>query len=242
MGFNGSHLIIGHRGAAGLVPENTLPSFARALELGVDAVELDIHLCEERLIVIHDDTLERTTNGSGSLASRTLAELRMLDAGRGAQIPLLEEVLALLPGRTGVNIELKGPGTALPLAALLRGTSGRDLLVSSFDHGMLDEFHRAAPDIPAAPLFSSWKGDPIATGRRFGGGYLNLSRKLVTAARCRAAQAAGLRLLVYTVNDPKEAQRLYGMGVQGLFTDYPDRIRPVVPADRVPSKGDTSHR
>ncbi|MEZ5550600.1 MAG: glycerophosphodiester phosphodiesterase family protein [Pseudomonadales bacterium] len=240
MGFDGSYLIIGHRGAAGLVPENTLPSFARALELGVDAVELDIHLCEGRLIVIHDDTLERTTNGTGTLASQTLAALRRLDAGQGAQIPLLEEILELLPGQTGINIELKGPGTALPLAELLRGIPDRDLLVSSFDHDLLDQFHRAAPDIRAAPLYSRWKGDPITTASLFGGGFLNLSRKLVTAVRCRAAQAAGLKLLVYTVNDPQEAQQLYAMGVQGLFTDYPDRIRSVVPADRAPSQGGTS--
>lgn len=241
MGFDRSQLIIGHRGAAGLVPENTLPGFARAIELGVDAVELDIHLCEGRLLVIHDDTLERTTSGKGTLSSHSLAALRALDAGNGAQIPLLEEVLELIAGRVGINVELKGHGTAQPLAQLLASLDGSHLLVSSFDHGMLREFHRMAPAVPVAPLFSQWKGNPIDTACRFGGGYLNLNRKLVTRARCSDATAAGLRLLAYTVNDPVEAQRLFDMGVGGLFTDYPDRIRSDVRADPAPSRDDIFH-
>lgn len=112
MSFSDRVLIIGHRGAAGLSPENTLPSFRRAWALGVNAVELDVHLVEDELVVIHDDTLERTTNGQGPVAGRSLAALRGLDAGGGWPIPLLREVVAALPAGAGLNVELKGTGTA----------------------------------------------------------------------------------------------------------------------------------
>src|SRR4051794_29972802 len=105
-------LIIGHRGAAGLEPENTLRSFARAIEIGVDAIELDVYCVDDRLVVIHDDTLERTTNGRGEVMKSTFAALRQLDAGRGERIPTLEEVFAAVPERLTVNVELKGSGTA----------------------------------------------------------------------------------------------------------------------------------
>lgn len=221
------------------MPENTLPSFARAVELGVDAVELDIHVCEGRLWVIHDDTLERTTNGTGPIVAHSLASLRAVDAGGGAAIPLLEEVLDLLPATVGINIELKGPDTARPLAGLLAGGNGagyrnRDLLVSSFDHALLKEFRELNDGIPAAPLFSRWRGDPVQIARDFGGGYINLSRKLITPERCRVCTSAGLKVLVYTVNEPKEARRLFDMGVTGLFTDFPDRITRDAPADPAP--------
>ena len=101
---------VGHRGAAGHEPENTLRSFRKALDLGADMVELDVHLCGTgELVVIHDETVDRTTDGSGSVRDMPFHELRGLDAGKGERIPTLREVLDLLEGRAGVNIELKGP-------------------------------------------------------------------------------------------------------------------------------------
>lgn len=245
MGFERPHIIIGHRGAAGLLPENTLPSFERAIELGVDAVELDVHVCEGRLCVIHDPTLDRTTSGTGPVAGITLAALRALDAGNGAQVPLLEEVFELVPDSVGVNVELKGEGTAEVLARLLRPRGAyhrRELLVSSFDHAALARFHELRPAVPVAPLFSRWRADGFDIARRLGSGFVNLGVKIATAARCRAAHKAGLETLVYTINDPAEARRLFELGVKGLFTDYPDRIRPGAPGDRVPGRGGTSRR
>lgn len=232
MAFDAPLLLIGHRGAAGLEPENTLPSFTRAVALGVDAVELDVHVCEGRLCVIHDEQLERTTNGTGRVANHSLEALRALDAGNGARIPLLEEVFEAIPPAVGINVELKGSGTADVLAGLLPDLPPRDLLVSSFNHRELDTFATLAPSVPVAPLFSRWRSDPAAVAARLGSRFVNLSRTIVSMERCRALAAKGLSILVYTVNDPEEAGRLFEMGVRGVFTDYPDRLRPIVRAGR----------
>jgi glycerophosphoryl diester phosphodiesterase len=225
MTFETSPLIIGHRGAAGLLPENTLESFQRAVELGVAAIELDVHACEGTLVVIHDDKLDRTTNGSGSVLGSRLSELRALDAGNGCRIPLLVEVLEAIPDPVGINIELKGKGTAELLANLLPREPARSLLISSFDHVLLTRFHSQLPDYPAAPLFARWRDDAIDSATRFGGGFINLSRKLATEKRLDLIHASGLKTLVYTVNDETEASRFFRQGVWGIFTDFPDRFQ-----------------
>ncbi len=233
MAFDAPFLVIGHRGAAGLAPENTLASFARAVALGVHAVELDVHVCEGQLCVIHDDTLDRTTNGRGKVADVTLEELRALDAGDGNHVPLLEEVLDALPAEVGVNVELKGAGTGVVLAEML--DAGRPLLVSSFDHGELEQFHERRAEVCVAPLFGRWRDDALRVAGSFQSRFLNLSRRAATAAHVGAARAAGLEVLVYTVNDAAEAERFASLGVKGVFTDYPDRIRPSAPADQSPA-------
>src|SRR5262249_34681489 len=146
-------LIIGHRGAAGLEPENTLRSFARAIEIGVDAIELDVYYVDGHLVVIHDDTLERTTNGRGDVMAQSFDGLRRLDAGGGERIPTLDEVFATVPSGFTVNVELKGPGTAEPVARCIADNADVDALVSSFDHPELTRFHAAASAVRVAPLF-----------------------------------------------------------------------------------------
>ena len=224
MAFDSTPLIIGHRGAAGLAPENTLLSFRVALTEGVGAVELDIHRCEGELVVIHDATLERTTNGHGTVSETPLAALRALDAGDGECIPLLEEVFDLIPSEIGINIELKGRGCAPMLAELLERRPRPSILVSSFDHQQLNDFRSANETTPCAPLYGRWKSDAIGTAIGFAGGFVNLSRKIATAERLEQIHQAGLRSLIYTVNDPIEADRLFRQGVWGVFTDYPDRM------------------
>jgi glycerophosphoryl diester phosphodiesterase len=221
-----SILIIGHRGAAGLRPENTLPSFACACELGVVAVELDVHSVEDQLVVIHDDTLERTTNATGPVAACSVAELQTLDAGGGAGVPLLREVFQLLPDRIGINIELKGANTALGLARFLSGHSERDVLVSSFDHAALGAFHNACATVAVAPLFGRWKRNVWEVAERLGAWSINLSARIATPERIAEAHRRGYRVLVYTVNDLEAAAPLVASAVDGVFTDYPDRITP----------------
>ena len=150
-------LLIGHRGASGLAPENTLASFAKAVALGADGVELDVRLADGEIVVIHDERVDRTTNGSGQVSEMSFAALRGLNAGDGEQIPTLAEVLAALPRDVAINVELKGAGTAEPVAAMLADQQ-RPLLVSSFDHGALAQFHAALPKhslrTVAAPMAS----------------------------------------------------------------------------------------
>jgi glycerophosphoryl diester phosphodiesterase len=220
--------IIGHRGAAAHAPENTLASFALALSQGADAVECDIHAVGGRLIVLHDHTLERTTNGTGPLGDWEFDALRTLDAGGGQPIPTLDEVLDLCSGKATVHIELKGAQTAEPTARLLaeRKTAGivDDVVVSSFDHAQLTDLLRADPAIRTAAL----NGEPLpadaAGAQALGTFAIHPNRKGLTEAFVVDAHRRGLVVNVWTVNDPEVARRLHGWGVDGLITDDPAGI------------------
>ena len=138
-------LCIGHRGAMGHEPENTLLSIRKALELGVDGIEIDVHNVENNLVVIHDRNLSRTTNGKGYLEQHSFEYLRSLDAGKEEQIPTLQEVFDIVNRQAVINIELKGSSTAILVAELIRdyiaqGWSESDFVVSSFDHYQLNQF------------------------------------------------------------------------------------------------------
>jgi glycerophosphoryl diester phosphodiesterase len=218
-------LIIGHRGAAGLEPENTIRSFKRALEIGVDAIELDVYCVDDRIVVIHDDTLERTTNGRGEVMATSYDALRKLDAGKGERIPTLDEVLELAGDRVTVNIELKGKGTAAPVARCIAAHTNVDTLISSFEHAELSRFRRAAPGAKVAPLFHRESSKMFETARALQAWSINLSEKLASADRLATILEHGYRSLVYTVNDLAVAQRLKSDGATGIFTDYPDRMQ-----------------
>lgn len=216
--------VIGHRGAAGLAPENTLAGFAHAVRLGVDAVELDVHLsADERLVVVHDERVDRTTDGSGKVANTTFAALRRLDAGTGERIPTLDEVLEAVPTRIAVNIELKGRGTAAPVARALAGCT-RPLLVSAFDHGELARFHGLCPAIPCAPLLGKWRRGVLETAQTLDAWSVNLADRIADTATVDAVRESGCLCLVYTVNDAERAAALRAMGVAGVFSDFPDRL------------------
>jgi len=218
-------LIIGHRGAAGLEPENTVRSFKRALEIGVDAIELDVYCVDDHLVVIHDDTLERTTNGRGAVMATTYEALRKLDAGKGERIPTLDEVLELAGDRVTVNIELKGEGTAAAVARCIAAHSKVDTLISSFEHAELARFHKAAPDAKVAPLFHRVSPRMFEIAQSLHAWSINLSVKLASAERLATIAESGYRSLVYTVNEPAVARQLKADGATGIFTDYPDRMQ-----------------
>lgn len=219
-------LIIGHRGAAGISPENTLPSFEAAWTAGVDAIELDVQRVEDSLVVIHDSTLERTTNAQGPVAALTVAELAALDAGNGAGVPTLGQVLEIAPKGAWINIELKGRETA-ELAA--RATLERDdcaFIVSSFDHDELARFSGFAHRADVAPLFHQWR-NVVKRATRFQPRFVNISARIATRKRVAQLTAHGWKVLVYTVNDRATAEALKGFGVAGVFTDYPGRLMPL---------------
>lgn len=223
-------LVIGHRGAMGYAPENTLLSFQKALELAVPMVELDVYTCRTgELVVIHDHTLERTTNGAGFVWEKSLTELQALDAGSGEVIPTLPQVLKLLDRRCSVNIELKGAGTAAPLSKLLQsylesGWQADDFLVSSFDHPELQRFHQQMPDIRIGALTCGIPIDYARFAQDLGAWSANLDKDFVTPEFVSDCHRRGLKCLVYTADSPLEIRRLHQMGVDGLFTNYPDRV------------------
>ncbi len=223
MSFDGNFLIIGHRGAAGLAPENTMKSFRRAFDCGVDAVELDVQAVNSRLAVMHDPTVDRTTNGRGPVSAYSIEELRKLDAGDGEAIPLLEEVLEALPENVGINIELKGPGTEGLVAALSYDRA--NTLVSSRDLKRLRAFRHARPDAMCAPVFRVPYRDMVGAARAVEAWSVNIRNDIATPRRIGRLRDAGFRVLVFTVNDRLRATELKEQGVCGVFTDVPDLMR-----------------
>jgi glycerophosphoryl diester phosphodiesterase len=220
----------GHRGARGHEPENTVRSVRRALELGADGVEVDVHFADGQLVVIHDDTLQRTTNGRGRVAEKTFAQLRALNAGAGERIPTLMEVFDAVHRRAVINVELKGPHTAAPVAALIaahvndRGWSFEDFLVSSFVPTRIQEARQCCPDIRIGALIEEAPRDLGKFAESSGIWSLHPSKRCVTARLVAEAHGLGLKVFVFTVNQPREIARMKVLGVDGVFSDFPERV------------------
>lgn len=222
---------IGHRGACGYEPENTLLSFKKALELNVDMIELDVYLCKTgELVVIHDDKVDRTTNGKGYITEKSFKELRQLDAGKGEKIPTLQEVLDLTNKKAKVNIELKGEGTAKPVSKVIekyvkeKGWSYDDFLVSSFNHYELLKFSKLSPNIKIGVLI---KGTPIGFAEfaeKVNAYSVHLSLEFINKEFVEDAHKRGMKVFVWTVNDTDEMQRMKELGIDGVFSKFPDRI------------------
>lgn len=219
-------LRIAHRGASALAPENTLAAIERAITLGAAWVEVDVQACADGLVVIHDDTLERTTNGVGAVATQPLAALRRLDAGAGERIPLPREVLDACRGRCAVNLELKGPGVAPRLTPLLRemlagGWPPGALLCSSFDWTQLDALRAALPALALGVLCERVDVVVLAQAQRLHAPVIACALDHADAAAVNAAHEAGRALWVYTVDRPQDLARLAGLGVDAVFSDSP---------------------
>ena len=226
---NSQFFKIGHRGC-GYEPENTLRSFQKAIDLGANMVEADVWLTNDnKLAVIHDKTVNRTTNGRGQVKNFTLAELKKLDAGKLERIPALEEVLDLINKKAAINIELKGEGTAGPVARLIQkyvqeGNWPYDnFLVSSLNHQELTEFKKLLPQVNVGALIDKLPVDFIGLEkmRLFS---VNLAHKIVSQKLIDEAHRHNWQVLVYTVNEPKKIQQLKEIGADGVFSNYPDRL------------------
>ncbi len=233
--------VIGHRGAAGLAPENTLAGIRRAAELGVGWVEVDVMLCRDgEAVLIHDEHLERTTDGTGRVVEHDLAALRQLDAGRwfgaafaGERIPTLNEAIRLIAALgLGVNLEIKpSAGFERTTGATVAGIADRDRprdlpppLLSSFSATALAAAREVAPDLPRALIVRRVPRDWRAALERLGCAGLHCNHRRLTPELARAVREAGYHLLCYTVNEPERARELYGWGVEAVFSDYPDRL------------------
>jgi glycerophosphoryl diester phosphodiesterase len=228
-------LKVGHRGAKGYEPENTLSSFKKAIELGADMIELDVHRCKTgEAVVIHDADVKRTTNGRGRVADKSLAELKELDAGNGGRIPSLDEVLDSFKGRTRFDIELKGKNCAPCVAETIdrhfttKELKQRELLVTSFEHDtLLRQFRAVSPDIPIGLLFSSVPDDFSEKAAGMGADYVALYYRNTNVKMVEIAHNKGLKVMVWTVNEPEEIERAERMGVDSIASDFPDRLNRV---------------
>jgi len=235
-------LIWGHRGASDVAPENTLAAFRAAIQAGADGIELDVMRCGSgEIVVIHDDTVDRTTNSSGHVGTMSFETLRMLDAGilfareySGETIPTLAEVLDMVGHRVRVNIEIKSPARGstvveTEVADMVRSRALEDqVIVSSFDPQALARLKKVAPEIARALLYSRhnlltwapWRSRLVTQPQA-----LHPYWPLVNQRMVQWAHRNGYQVNVWTVDDPQMARRLADWGVDGIITNRPAALR-----------------
>jgi glycerophosphoryl diester phosphodiesterase len=219
--------IIAHRGASGFEPENTIAAFQKAIDMGAHGIELDVHLSADgAVIVMHDETVDRTTNGTGEVNQLTLDELKNLTIGVHS-IPTLEEVLLLINKKCMVNIELKGVGTAEPVLKLLQKYSDWNpklFLVSSFDWNALQLIRRLNPAIPIGVLTATDLELAIGFAEFIKAETIHPYYHLLTTESTSQMQEKGFEILAWTVNDVTDIELIKSYNVNGIITDFPDRI------------------
>ncbi len=234
--------VTAHRGASGWAPENTLAAFAKAIEQGSDYSELDVRLSKDGVVVLsHDDSLRRTTGQPGAVRDYTVEELKAFDAGSwfgpeftGEKMPTLQEVMRLVKGKMKLNIEVKitreEPLVAEKVIEIIRQEKfDKECMITSFDQATVEKVIELAPDLPAGLIFSeTTKADvfagpwPILSVR-----FSAVNKEFVANAR-----KAGKQIHVWTVNDEQKMRDLLALGVDGIITNYPDRLRKVLAETR----------
>ena len=234
-----SLFVYAHRGASVEAPENTLAAFRRAIEAAADGIELDVHLASDGVpVVIHDETLDRTTDGSGAVAAHHAALLQSLDAGSwfsphfaGEPLPTLEEALRLLAGRLRINLEVKEARAGLAVLDLLRVFPAADVVISSFDHALLAALRRTAPDLPLAVLQATgnWRR-ALARAAALRACAFHPRANLVSRPLLAACRRMQLPVFAWTVDDVGQARALARAGVAGVFSNDPAGLRWYFPA------------
>jgi glycerophosphoryl diester phosphodiesterase len=230
---------VAHRGSSGTCPENTRAAIVKALDAGVEMIEIDCQLSKDgHVVVFHDERLARTARTRGFVRSKTLKELKKLDIGswfkksfKGERILTLEEVLDLVDGRADLNIDVKGDsqgalGMELKLLFILSHYEYLERTVfSSFDHRIVRRVRELAPDTRIGILHGAgMKENPLQLARELGAESVHLQKELATPAALESAAEAGLKTLVWTVNDVGEMEKLLKLGVDGIFSDYPEKF------------------
>jgi glycerophosphoryl diester phosphodiesterase len=225
-------LIIGHRGAMGYETENTLASVEKAIALGVDMVEIDVfQISSGEIVVFHDERVDRLSNSAGPIKEYNIFDLKQLILDGGHRIPMLQDVLKLIGGKVALNIELKDTQIADNIHQIVSGYSARpewteeQFIISSFDWDELRAYRKLSPTGRIAVLT---EGDPleaIEVARELGAEAINPHYTQLDAANVAALHEAGFKVYTWTVNDPSDFQRLKGLGVDGVFSDYPDRMK-----------------
>lgn len=232
-----SFLTIGHRGVMGVEPENTLRSFLHAERAGMDAIELDLHLSKDgALAVMHDADVDRTTDGSGPIAEKTLSELRELDAGQGERVPVFEEVLDAV--RSPVQAEIKDVAAARALAEVIqrRGLVDR-VEVSSFHDEAVAEIAQLVPGVRTVLIASRWRSDVVERAKTVGAATLALNIRRLTLEVVEQAHAEGLKVIGWVVNTQDHLRLVRALRLDGATTDYPDIRRAAAsPLDHRPGR------
>ncbi|OIJ96011.1 glycerophosphodiester phosphodiesterase [Streptomyces colonosanans] len=215
-------LTIGHRGVMGVEPENTLRSFVAAERAGLDVIELDLHLSKDGVLVImHDADVDRTTDGTGPIAGKTLSELRALDAGRGERVPVFEEVLDAV--RAPLQAEIKDVAAARTLAEVMRR---RDLVsrvqVSSFHDQAITEITRLVPGVRTALIAGRYGTDVVDRAVAAGARTVCLDIRRLTLEVVEHARKADLKIIGWVVNTQDHLRLVRALELDGATTDYPE--------------------
>jgi glycerophosphoryl diester phosphodiesterase len=231
-------LNMAHRGASGTFPENTLSAFRAAIDAGADMCELDVQLTRDgAVVVIHDDTVDRTTDGKGEVAELTLAELKQLDAGarfkdgtlKDERIPTLDEVFGVTAGRCGLNIELKAGGLEHQVAQTMQARGAfKDSIVSSFEWEYLKKIQQLHFNVRIALLADDKPVDLMMNAVAMRAHAINPRWDMVTADLCKAAHERGLKVYTWTVDADARMRALIECGVDGIMTNFPERLRTVL--------------
>ena len=218
-------LIYAHRGASAIHPENTLRAFRHALALGVDGIELDVHATADGIpVVIHDRDVERTTDGAGYVDEMPLARLATFDAGDGERVPTLAEVLALVGDAAQLDIEIKGAGIERAVLEVLAEYPAVTWAISSFAWDTLRTVRQLHSAAEVWPLAEHVDDDLIVIAAELASPAVSLFAGAYTAETAAKLRDAGLCVMIWTVNDPREARRVAGLGAYALCTDDPRRI------------------
>jgi len=226
-----SILKIGHRGAKGYEPENTLIAFEKAIDLKVDGIELDVHLSlDGELMVIHDETIDRTTNGKGFVNQFNLQELKSFRIENKFEIPTLTEVFDLVNQRCFINIEIKGIGTPQAVVELIsrfipeKNWNYSGFLISSFDWKMLEEIQLLHPKIRIGILTDDSVAEALAFAKKINAYSIHPDFVLLSKENVALMQENGFEVYPWTVNSQKDIQKIKSFNVNGIISDFPDRI------------------
>lgn len=221
--------VIAHRGASGQEPENTLLAIQAAINANVDGIEIDVHLVENQLVVIHDRWLDKTTNGTGRIRDKSFAELRRLDAGKGQRIPTLWEVLLLIDGQCALNIELKSEQTVeLVLETLVKAIDilnfkKEQFILSSFNHHLLKQIKLFDRSWRIGALTGSRPINYAVFAEMLDAYSVHIDVDFVDKNFVEDAHQRGLKVYVYTVDHEEDIADLIAIKVDGIFTNDPTR-------------------
>lgn len=233
---------ISHRGASAYAPENTMAAFRKGVDMHSDFIEIDVQLSKDGVpIIIHDDTLDRTTDGEGSVSAYTLKELKSLDAGSwfgeeysNERIPTLDEVLEEFGGKISILVELKSPelypGVEEKVASALKdhhlvNSNKNDIIIQSFNHASIQKSKELLPEIPHGVLVgNNWANVSDRQLEEFAtyADYMNPNFNIVTKELVERVHNVGMKMYPYTIKKQSEADKLYRLGVDGIITDYPE--------------------
>ncbi|WP_299800557.1 glycerophosphodiester phosphodiesterase family protein [uncultured Maribacter sp.] len=225
-------LVIGHRGAMGHETENTLPSIQKAMDLGVDMIEIDVFKIKSgEIVVFHDETLDRLTNAPGNIEDYYIVDLMQVIVDGGHKIPMLQDILKLIDNKVALNIELKGAGTADKVNHIMnyyieqRNWSAENFIISSFNWDELKEMRKYNPNVAIAVLTEENPVDAIPVAKELNAVAINPYFKNLDLEKANEIRDAGFKIYTWTVNEPADIDAMKRIGVDGIITNFPERVK-----------------